>query len=127
MMPGDPPTKQGSERRHFVTIDDVLRTAETLVDDLRTLADYKHPLEIRRGREGVRHMAADDTRSRTVKAGARTYFLDVKDTKEGTPYLVITESRFKGEGSERERSTVVVFPEDAEAFGKAVKAMLKQL
>jgi len=54
--------------------------------------------------------------SKTVKAGAKTYFLDLKETKEGKPYLVITESRFKGEGQQRERASIAVFPEHARDF-----------
>ena len=38
--------------------------------------------------------------SKKVKAGSSTYFFDVKKTKEDKPYLMITQSRFKGEGSE---------------------------
>ena len=44
---------------------------------------------------------ADQTESKTVKAGSRTYFFDLRETKEGQPYLTITESRFKGEGKDR--------------------------
>jgi len=45
---------------------------------------------------------------------------DVKETKGGKPYLVITESRFKGEGSERQRSSIVVFPEQVKEFTSAL-------
>lgn len=65
--------------------------------------------------------------SRTVKAGAKTYFLDIKETKEGKPYLMITESRFKGEGDERERSTIVVFQDNAQAFADALTEMVEKL
>ena len=39
-----------------------------------------------------------NTANKTVKAGLTTYFFDIKETKGGKLYLVITESRFKGEG-----------------------------
>ena len=58
--------------------------------------------------------------SKTVKAGSKTYFFDIKETKEGKPYLLITESRFKGEGEERERSSIIVFQENAQEFTEAV-------
>ena len=45
----------------------------------------------------------DATASKIVKAGLTTYFFDVKGTKDIKPFLVITESSFKGEGSERQR------------------------
>ena len=65
--------------------------------------------------------------SRTIRSGGRTLFLDVEKTKEGKPYLRITESRFKGEGKERERSSIFVFPEDVEEFAQAVSEMRKKL
>lgn len=65
--------------------------------------------------------------STTVKAGSTTYFFDVKETKGGKPYLVITESRFKGEGSERQRSSIVVFPEQINEFTSALKEMVSVL
>ena len=63
--------------------------------------------------------------SRTVKAGKRTYFFDVKEAKTGDKYLVITESRFRGEGQERERSTVMVFSDTLEEFVEAFHEIVK--
>jgi len=123
--------KQGNdpEREPFATIDDLVHQAEALSSGLRRLSEYKHPLDVRRGtgsREGVMDVP-EDTDSITVKAGAKTYFLDVKETKENKPYLLITESRFKGEGKERERVSISVFPEQAEEFGQAVSAMTRKI
>ena len=72
-------------------------------------------------------MADKKEDSITVKAGSITYFLDIKKTKQGKPFLVITESRFKGEGEDRERKAIVVFPESAKAFAKAVAEQAKKL
>ena len=63
----------------------------------------------------------DATASKIVKAGSTTYFFDVKATKEGKPFLVITESRFRGEGSERQRSSIVVFPEQIKEFSTSLQ------
>ena len=65
--------------------------------------------------------------SKTVKAGSRTYFFDVKTTKDDKRYLVITESRFIGEGKDRQRSSIMVFPEDASEFADAVREMTGEL
>ncbi len=65
--------------------------------------------------------------SETVRAGAATYFFDVKKTKEGKPYLVITMSRFKGEDEDRERISIVVFPEHAQDFLDAASKMVEKL
>ena len=124
-------TESDSEtvREPFVTIDDLVVRADELAGGLRTLSEYKHPLDIRRGRkrgEGVSDMAEEGD-SRTVKAGARTYFFDLKETKDGKPYLLITESRFKGEDKKRQRVSFAVFPEQAEAFNEAVSDMTAKL
>ena len=62
--------------------------------------------------------------SKTVKAGSSTYFFDLKKTKEDKPYLVITQSRFKGEGSERLRASLMIFPENSQDFQQALKEMI---
>jgi hypothetical protein len=57
--------------------------------------------------EGGEHMA-DQNDSRTVKAGSKTHFFDLKETKEGQPYLTITESRFMGEGQDRPQFSAII-------------------
>ena len=111
----------------YTTIDDVIRLTKDLLDRLNQLGEYKHPLDVRRGRKEVMNMVERDENSRTIKAGSKTYFLDIKETKEGKPYLMITESRFKGEGEERERSTIVVFQDNAQAFSEALTEMVEKL
>ena len=70
---------------------------------------------------------ADQHDSKTVKAGSKTYFFDLKETKEGQPYLTITESRFKGEGKDRERASIVVFPDHAQDFLHATQETVEKL
>ena len=65
--------------------------------------------------------------SNIVKAGAKTYFFDLKKTKDKRSYITITESNFKGEGVDRERKTLVVFPESAKKFAKALSQMVAKL
>ena len=77
------------------------------------------------GRE-VKRMA-DQNDSQIVKAGAKTYFFDLKETKEGQTYLTITESRFKGEGQDRERVSIAVFPDHAQEFLEATQKMVSKL
>ncbi len=123
----------GSEqgRESFTTIDDLIRMARELLTGLSKLGEYKYPLDVRRavvlkGRKEVENMAYQDD-SKTIKAGSKTYFFDIKETKEGKPYLVITESRFKGEGKDRERVSIVVFPEHAQEFMETLKKMIVKL
>jgi hypothetical protein len=70
---------------------------------------------------------ADQTDSKTVKAGSKTYFFDLKETKEGKLYLAITESRFMGEGKDRERASIIVFPDHAQDFLATTQEMIKKL
>jgi len=60
--------------------------------------------------------------SKRVKAGKRTYFLDVKATRSEDYYLTITESKRKpkGDGFTYEKHKIFLYKED---FGKFVKAL----
>jgi hypothetical protein len=110
----------GNKRQPFITIDDLTRLAGELHSGLCKLGEFKHPLGVRKG---VRNMQSE-RESMTIKAIGRIYFLDIKETKDGNPYLVITESRSKKEGEGRERSSIVVFPENAKEFSEAVANMV---
>ena len=128
-MQDDKVSRSGSNpgREPFITIDDLLQKAQELFAGLKKLSEYKHPLDIRRGvRKGVKTRMRDDEQSRQIKGGGRTYFLDIEETKEGKPYLRITESR-KGRGDKFERNSINVFPEDAEKFAQAVSKMASKL
>jgi hypothetical protein len=130
------PNKKGSgsksktQRDPFLTIDDLTKQAEELTTGLRKLGEYKYPLEIRRGvrglGKGVSSNMSSDKESKQIKGAGRTYFIDVEQTREGKNYLRITESRKKGE-NEFERTSINVFPEDAETFAEAVSEMTKKL
>lgn len=121
-MPDDTESERETSplQEPFITIDDLLRKAHELFAGLRRLSEYKHPLDVRRGvRKEVEQSMNDDGQSRQIKGRGRTYFLDVEKTREGQPYLRITESR-KGAGEKFERNSINVFPEDARAFVDAI-------
>ena len=66
--------------------------------------------------------------SRMLKAGKKTYFFDIAATKDGKPYLKITETWFKDDQQkEPDRNNIVVFPEQAKDFALAVVTMLDQI
>lgn len=65
--------------------------------------------------------------SKTVRAGSITYFFDLKETKDHKPFLVITESRFKGEDEDRERKSIVVFQDNIKDFTKAINEVAAKL
>jgi len=107
-------------RPEFTTIDDVLELARKLVEGLNELGERKYPLDIRRG---VRNMVEQERKSEMLKASSKTYFFDIKETKERKPYLIITESRLKGEGQKPERSSVMIFQENVQEFAAIVTKM----
>ena len=74
-----------------------------------------------------------DTTPKTqqLRAGSKTYFFTIESTKqEQSPYLKITESRYKGDEDGRpvyEKQSIYVFPEHVNAFAQAVTEMAKNL
>lgn len=65
--------------------------------------------------------------SRKVRAGSRTYFFDLKQTRTGDNYVVITESRFKGEGEVHERQRITIFKDARLEFLGAIQYMLGEM
>jgi len=115
------------EKEEFVTIDDLISLGETLYSGLVKLGEYRHPLKVRKGGlKEVVPLSEKNEESRTLKAGKKTYFFDIKYTKGGKPYLMITESWFKTEEeqSEPERNNIIVFPEQALEFSFITTLML---
>jgi hypothetical protein len=113
---------RGNNRQPFITIDDLTRLANELQTGLSKLGEYKYPLGVRKG---VRKLK-NERESMTIKAIGRMYFLDLKETKDGNPYLVITESRSKKESEERKRSSIMIFQENIKEFGEAVASMVSK-
>lgn len=59
-----------------------------------------------------------------IRAGSRTYFMDVRTAANGKRFLAIAESRYKGEGQPHERQTIRVFPEHASEFLEELTSMI---
>lgn len=65
----------------------------------------------------------EDIHSLSVRAGKRTYFFDVRSTKDGNLYLTITESKkkFKENGdSFYEKHKIFLYNEDFEKFTNGI-------
>lgn len=71
-------------------------------------------------------MNKDETFSTIIQAGNRTYFLDVKKTKDGKKYLKITESKRINE-TDFERYQILVFEEGIENFAKALNLTVTEM
>ena len=63
--------------------------------------------------------------STMVRAGRTTYFVDVKEAKNGNKYLSIAETRINGE--ERKRISLRVFGEAVKDFRQAVDEAVSAL
>ncbi len=56
--------------------------------------------------------------STMVRSGRTTYFIDLKEAKNGNKYLALSENKIDGE--EKKRVTLRVFGDSIEEFRKAV-------
>lgn len=60
-----------------------------------------------------------------VAAGSRTYFFDVKESRDGTKYLVVSESRQIH--AKRRHNRVMIFQEHLQAFGESFRRAVEFL
>lgn len=68
--------------------------------------------------------------SKAVRAGKRTYFFDVKSTRNNEYYLTITESKrkFSDNGNFRyEKHKLFLYPEDFEKFARSLEAIIQYI
>jgi len=65
-------------------------------------------------------MGKENSEGIKIPAGQRTYFVDVKKAKNGTRYLVLTESKKNSEGK-FERQKIMVFSDHFKAIYEAMK------
>ena len=65
----------------------------------------------------------DEIYSQRIRAGKRTYFLDVKSTRSSDYYLTITESRkrYKDDGFFYEKHKIFLYKEDFNKFMTALQ------
>lgn len=74
--------------------------------------------------ENSRQMDKEELFSKPVKAGKRTYFFDVKKTKNNDYFLTITESKRISDGDDRvsyEKHKIFLYQEDFEKFANGMK------
>tara|TARA_B100000401_G_C52663473_1_gene651259 strand:+ start:321 stop:698 length:378 start_codon:yes stop_codon:yes gene_type:complete len=72
----------------------------------------------------------DEIYSKSVRAGKRTYFFDVKSTRGGDYYLTITESkkRFQQDGSFHfEKHKLFLYKEDFEKFSDGLDEVVAKI
>lgn len=68
--------------------------------------------------------------SKTIRAGKRTYFFDVKSTRKDEYYLTITESKrkFLDNGNFRyEKHKLFLYPEDFEKFSDSLEEIIRYI
>lgn len=79
--------------------------------------------------ENEKRGSRDELFSKAVKAGKRTYFFDVKATRNGEKYITITESKRRfSEEQDRffyEKHKLFLYKEDFEKFLTAISQSMK--
>ncbi len=72
---------------------------------------------------------SDKVYSQKVKAGKRTYFFDVRTTRNSDYYLVLTESRkrFQGEEATFEKNRIFLYKEDFVKFLDALQTTIEHV
>ena len=76
-----------------------------------------------------RNQGRDEIFSRRVKAGKRTYFFDVKETRGNDFYLTITESkkRYRDDQPYYEKHKIFLYKEDFEKFVDALQECVEHV
>ena len=64
--------------------------------------------------------------SNMVRSGKTTYFVDVRKSKNGKKYLLISESKYDGQ-NKRERKSIAVFPNAAAQLRDALTSAVDVL
>jgi hypothetical protein len=111
------------EKKGFITIDELLVSAEYLYKGLINLSNQRHPLLVYKGVKNMEH----NNQHEIVKISSRTYFFDVETAQNGKRYLKITESRINTETKEQTRNTILVFQEGLQRFADTMNAMVKRM
>ena len=111
--------KPNKKKETITTIDDCILYAGKLYKGLIKLSQQKHPLDIRRGVRGLQ----TESENEILKTIGRTYFFDLEQTRNGKPYLKITESRLDKKNNESIRNTILVFEENIEEFSQVISRM----
>ena len=76
------------------------------------------------------HKNNNEIYSNPVRAGKRTYFFDIRESRNGEQYLTITESKkkFDDDGNFRfEKHKIFLYKEDFEKFGNAFNDSIKRI
>lgn len=124
-------------REPFITLDDCIQQADKgvqvvqkIAEYLHRVGEYRHPLGVRKGivlkGRGVEN-GANSEEGIQIKANSRNYFIETPKAANGESYLRITEDRFKGKDGKRERNSLIIFPENASEFLKAMEKMAGKL
>ncbi len=79
---------------------------------------------------GAQERNGDDIYSKPVRAGKRTYFFDVKATKNNDYYLTITESKRRVDKDGRfayDKHKIFLYKEDFEKFAEGLEEVVKYI
>ena len=72
-------------------------------------------------------MTSEHNTGEMIKGSGKIYFLDIETTKNGKPYLKITETRKDTKNGDQIRNSIFVFQEDIREFAQAVTRVSFQI
>lgn len=64
--------------------------------------------------------------TKMVKGGNRTYFFDLRESKNGNKYVQVTESR-RGQDGKNVRNSLFLFPDHTQEFQSALSEIIEQV
>ncbi len=79
---------------------------------------------------GINEANREEIFSKSIRSGKRTYFFDVKSTRQDELFLTITESkkRFAADGSfQYEKHKIFLYQEDFEKFSELFQEMISYI
>lgn len=68
----------------------------------------------------------ENSYSKKLIAGSKTYFFDIKETKSGQKYLKISETRLQ-ENGERMRNDIAIFDDHIKEFSETLREASEKL
>ncbi len=79
--------------------------------------------------DGIRNERNDEVYSKAVRAGKRTYFFDIKSTRNNDLYLTLTESKkssYDGKAS-YQKHKIFLYKEDFEKFTEGFQEVMDKI
>lgn len=96
---------------------------------MKLFSSFANCAEIRRTMEEFEKVTREEVYTKSVRAGKRTYFFDVKEMRSGEKFITVTESRKKfNQATGRffyEKHKIFLYKEDFDKFSEGLEAAVQ--